>query len=140
MSRLKIGRRASQLSSILIICTCMLSIEGHAYHNQISTDKREGNLNYKEGKMWENIERKYFGEGRINLFKIGEPECSLSSLLILSSLSTSLMISSLMICKTFLNRPSVFFACQILSEMLKDVLPKRGGNDDQKKIVRIICS
>ena len=80
MSRLKIGRRASQLSSILIICTCMLSIEGHAYHNQISTDKREGNLNYKEGKMWENIERKYFGEGRINLFKIGEPECSLSSL------------------------------------------------------------
>ena len=55
--------------------------------------------------MWENIERKYFGEGRINLFKIGEPECSLSSLLILSSLSTSSMISSLMICKTFLNRP-----------------------------------
>ena len=77
--------------------------------------------------MWENIERKYFGEGRINLFKIGEPECSLSSLLILSSLSTSSMISSLMICKTFLNRPSVFFACQILSEMLKDVLQKRGG-------------
>ena len=65
--------------------------------------------------------------GRINLFKIGEPECSLSSLLILSSLSTSSMISSLMICKTFLNRPSVFFACQILSEMLKDVLQKRGG-------------
>ena len=50
------------------------------------------------------------------------------------------MISSLMICKTFLNRPSVFFACQILSEMLKDVLQKRGGDDDQKKIVRIICS
>ena len=45
-----------------------------------------------------------------------------------------------MICKTFLNRPSVFFACQILSEMLKDVLQKRGGDDDQKKIVRIICS
>ena len=88
--------------------------------------------------MWENIERKYFGEGRINLFKIGEPECSLSSLLILSSLSTSSMISSLMICKTFLNRPSAFFACQILSEMLKDVLQKRGGDDDQKKIVRII--
>mgnify|MGYP006975448979 CR=1 FL=1 len=78
--------------------------------------------------------------GRINLFKIGEPECSLSSLLILSSLSTSSMISSLMICKTFLNRPSVFFACQILSEMLKDVLQKRGGNGDQKKIVRIICN
>ena len=127
MSRLKIGRRASQLSSILIICTCMLSIEGHAYHNHISTDKRGGNLNYKEGKMWENIERKFFGEGRINLFKIGEPECSLSSLLILSSLSTSSMISSLMICKTFLNRPSVFFACQILSEVLKDVLQKKGG-------------
>ena len=65
--------------------------------------------------------------GRINFFKIGEPECSSSSLLILSSLSTSSMISSLMICKTFLNRPSVFFACQILSEMLKDVLQKRGG-------------
>ena len=27
-------------------------IEGHAYHNHISTDKRGGNLNYKEGKMW----------------------------------------------------------------------------------------
>ena len=83
--------------------------------------------------MWENIKGKYLGEGRINLFKIGEPECSLSSLLILSSLSTSSMISSLMICKTFLNRPSVFFACQILSEMLKDVLQKRGGMMTKRK-------
>ena len=94
----------------------------------------------QRGEKWENIKGKYLGEGRINLFKIGEPECSLSSLLILSSLSTSSMISSLMICKTFLNRPSVFFACQILSEMLKDVLQKRGGNGDHKKIVRIICN
>ena len=52
----------------------------------------------------------------------------------------NLLFVKCLICKTFLNRPSVFFACQILSEMLKDVLQKRGGDDDQKKIVRIICS
>ena len=39
----------------------------------------------QRGEKWENIKGKYLGEGRINLFTIGEPECSLSSLLILSS-------------------------------------------------------
>ena len=65
--------------------------------------------------MWENIKGKYLGEGRINLFIDDLQNFSKSA-------------------KCF------FFACQILSEMLKDVLQKRGGDDDQKKIVRIICS
>ena len=77
--------------------------------------------------------------GRINFFKIGEPEMTSSSL-ILSSLSTSSMISSLMICKTFLNRPSVFLHAKFFLRCLKMFCKRGGEDDDQKKIVRIICS